>query len=53
MADATDAVMGTVVPLIGLGIVAGMANRMVGNNNQRRARPVKKKKYHKRSVHWY
>ena len=56
----TDTIVGTVVPLIGLGIVAGMANRMINGDRRpayRPARPIMRpapaKKYHKEHTHWY
>jgi hypothetical protein len=54
MAD-TDAVTGAIVPLIGLGIVAGMAGRMMDHDHPRRRERKAPKKYHKqaKSMHWY
>ena len=53
MTEATDSMVGTVGGLIGLGIMANMAGKMIGGGERRTRAKPRKKKYHKQSVHWY
>jgi hypothetical protein len=42
MTDATDTLVNTVVPIIGLGMVAGMAGRMMDNDDHHEHRHTRR-----------
>lgn len=55
MTDGIEGATNAIVPLIGLGIVAGMAGRMMDHDDHHHHARKAPKKYHKqsKSMHWY